>query len=105
MENALDLVIGVSYDDDLSQVKQVLVDILAADERVLADPEPTIGVLELGDNSVNFAVRPWVSTGDYWPLHFTLLETIKRRFDAEGISIPYPQRDVHLHQVTGRDAA
>jgi len=101
----LDLVIGVGYNDDLLQVKEVLAEILAADERVLADPAPTIGVLELGDNSVNFAVRPWVNSGDYWPLHFALLETIKLRFDAEGISIPYPQRDVHLHQVTSSDAA
>ncbi|NIP53884.1 MAG: mechanosensitive ion channel, partial [Phycisphaerae bacterium] len=69
-----------------------------ADERVLSDPEPTIGVLELGDSSVNFAVRPWVKTADYWAALFALQETIKKRFDAEGISIPFPQQDVHMYQ-------
>ena len=60
---------------------------------------PTIGVVELADSSVNFVVRPWCNSGDYWPLHFDLHETIKKRFDAEGISIPFPQQDVHMHQV------
>lgn len=101
----LDLVIGVGYGDDLAQVKQVLNDILAADARVLQDPAPTIGVVALGDSSIDFAVRPWVDSGDYWPLHFDLLETIKNRFDAEGISIPYPQRDVHLHSLAPEQAA
>lgn len=100
----LDLVIGVGYGDDLARVKAVLNDILTADPRVLQDPAPTIGVVALGDNSVDFAVRPWVDSGDYWPLHFDLLETIKNRFDAEGISIPYPQRDVHLHSATPEGA-
>lgn len=95
----LDLVIGVGYDDDLQKTKQVLTDVVTADERVLAEPAPTIEVLELGDSSVNFAVRPWVKTSDYWPLRFSLMMQIKLRLDAEGISIPYPQRDVHLHQV------
>ncbi|MGR8920683.1 MAG: mechanosensitive ion channel family protein [Gammaproteobacteria bacterium] len=95
----LDLVVGVGYDVDLDKVRTVLEDILSADERVLSDPAPTIGVTALADSSVNFVVRPWCASGDYWPLHFTLHETIKKRFDAEGISIPFPQRDVHLHQV------
>ena len=95
----VDLVIGVSYDADLSHVKSVLGDILAKEERILKDPEPTIGVLELADNSVNFAVRPWVNAADYWGVYFDLHETIKVRFDKEGIGIPYQQRDVHLHQV------
>ncbi len=95
----LDLVIGVGYDDDLDKVRSVLEDILNADERVLKDPEFTICVVELADNSVNFVVRPWVDSANYWPLHFDLHETIKKRFDKEGINIPYPQRDVHLHQV------
>jgi len=95
----VDLVIGVSYDADLSHVKSVLVDVLAKDDRVLKDPEPTIGVLELADNSVNFAVRPWVSAADYWGVYFDVHAAVKNRFDAEGIGIPYPQRDVHLHQV------
>lgn len=95
----LDLVIGVGYDDDLQKTRQVLADVVTADERVLAEPAPVIEVLELGDSSVNFAVRPWVKTSDYWPLRFSLMMAIKLRLDAEGISIPYPQRDVHLHQV------
>ncbi|MCK4536124.1 MAG: mechanosensitive ion channel [Desulfuromonadales bacterium] len=98
----LDLVIGVSYEADLSQTKQILEEILAADERVLPDPSPTIGVLELADNSVNFAVRPWVDNSNYWGLHFDLHETIKNRFDEAGIGIPYPQQDVHLYQVEAK---
>lgn len=92
----IDLVIGVGYGDDLKKVRAVLEDILGKEERVLNDPEPTIGLLELGDSSVNFAVRPWVNTGDYWPTLFALQEEIKIRFDNEGISIPFPQQDVHL---------
>jgi small conductance mechanosensitive channel len=95
----LDLVAGVSYKDDLDKVRKVLADILAADERVLKDPAPTIGVLELGDSSVNFAVRPWVKTQDYWDVFFATQEKIKKQFDAQGISIPFPQRDVHLYQA------
>ncbi|MBN1956584.1 MAG: mechanosensitive ion channel [Desulfuromonadales bacterium] len=92
----VDLVIGVSYEDDLKKVRAVLEDILNSEERVLDEPAPTIGVLELGDSSVNFAVRPWVKSGDYWPVLFALQENIKIRFDDEGISIPYPQQDVHF---------
>ena len=92
----IDMVIGVGYNDDLKKVRSVLEAILAAEERVLKDPEPTIGLLELGESSVNFAVRPWVKTGDYWPVLFDLQEKIKLTFDAEGISIPFPQRDLHI---------
>ncbi len=93
----LDMVIGVSYDSDLEQVKSVLRDIVEGDERVLDAHKPVqIGVLALADSSVNIAVRPWVATADYWPLHFDLHERIKQRFDEEGIGIPYPQMDVHL---------
>ena len=95
----VDLVIGVSYDADLSHVKSVLEDILAKDSRILQDPAPTIGVLELADNSVNFAVRPWVNAADYWGVYFDLHAGVKTRFDEEKIGIPYPQRDVHIHQV------
>jgi small conductance mechanosensitive channel len=94
----IDLVIGCGYNDDLSKVKSVLESIIAAEGRLLAEPTPTIGVLELGDSSVNFAVRPWVNTADYWGVYFDLMEAIKVKFDQEGISIPYPQTDVHLHQ-------
>lgn len=95
----VDIVAGVSYGDDLDKVKKVLGEVLAEDERVLKDPAPTIGVLALADSSVNFAVRPWVKTADYWDVFFSTQENIKKRFDAEGICIPFPQRDVHLHKV------
>ena len=95
----LDLVFGVSYKDDLKKVKEVLNDILKNDNRILKDPAPTVAVLELSDSSVNFAVRPWVPTGEYWNLFFDLKEKIKERFDAENISIPFPQHDVHLYEL------
>lgn len=98
----IDMVIGVGYSDDLKQVRAVLEEILAADSRILKEPAPVIGLLELGESSVNFAVRPWVATGDYWPVLFDLHETIKLRFDEEGISIPFPQRDLHI--VSGQVA-
>jgi small conductance mechanosensitive channel len=89
---------NIIYDADLSHVKKVLEDILAKESRILEDPAPTIGVLELADNSVNFAFRPWVNAEDYWGVHFDLHAAVKTRFDEEGIGIPYPQRDVHLFQ-------
>ena len=95
----VDLVVGVSYSDDLDKVRGALQSIVAADERVLDDPAVTIAVSELADSSVNFVVRPWVKTADYWGVLFDLTETIKKRFDAEGISIPFPQRDVHIYQA------
>ena len=95
----LDLVFGVDYGDNMQKVKDVLNDVLAGESRVLKDPAPMVGVLELADSSVNFAVRPWVHTSDYWPLFFDLKETIKKRFDEEGISIPFPQQDVHLYEL------
>jgi small conductance mechanosensitive channel len=96
----VDLVIGVGYDDDLDKVREVLSEVVAADERVLEDPGVTIAVSELADSSVNFIVRPWVRTSDYWGVYFDLNETIKKRFDEEGISIPFPQQDVHLYNAT-----
>lgn len=95
-QRRVDMVAGVSYGDDIDKVKQVLKEILDGDERILKDPEPTIAVMELADSSVNFAVRPWVATADYWGVFFATQERIKKRFDAEGISIPYPQQDVHI---------
>ncbi len=95
----VDIVAGVSYKDDLDKVKKVLADILAKDERVLRDPAPTIAVLELAASSVNFAVRPWVKTADYWDVFFATQESIKKRFDSENICIPFPQQDVHLHKA------
>lgn len=93
----LDLVIGIGYDDDIKKAKLVLEELMQNETRILKDPAPTIGLLELADSSVNFAVRPWVNSADYWGVHFDLLESIKLRFDQEGISIPYPQQDIHLH--------
>jgi small conductance mechanosensitive channel len=94
----VDLVIGCGYSDDLDKVRKVLEDIVAADDRVLKEPATNIAVVELGDSSVKFVVRPWVNGSDYWPVHFALTEQIKKRFDEEGIAIPYPQRDVHVYQ-------
>jgi len=92
----VDLVIGVGYEDDLKKVKEELWSILKEDERILDDPAPTVAVSELADSSVNFVVRPWVRAEDYWGVYFDLLEKIKTRFDEKGISIPYPQMDIHL---------
>ncbi|WP_309398192.1 mechanosensitive ion channel family protein [Cerasicoccus maritimus] len=100
----MDLVVGVSYDDDIRKVKAVLTEIVANDPGTLDEPAPTIGLLEMADSSVNFAVRPWVKTADYWDVFFRLQETIKLRLDEEGISIPYPQQDVYMHTVEKKSA-
>ncbi|MGB1253393.1 MAG: mechanosensitive ion channel family protein [Candidatus Promineifilaceae bacterium] len=92
----LDMVFGIGYGDDLLKAKGILLDILTAQPEVLTDPAPTVSVLELGDSSVNFAVRPYVTVQDYWTVHFTTHEQVKLRFDAEGISIPYPTQDINL---------
>ena len=92
----VDMVFGISYDDDIRQAKKLLEEIIAADERVLADPAPVIALGELADSSVNFLVRPWAKSGDYWGLLWDTTETVKLRFDEAGISIPYPQMDVHV---------
>ncbi|EDY84879.1 transporter, MscS family [Verrucomicrobiia bacterium DG1235] len=94
----LDLTPGVSYGDDIRKVKKVLEEIIAAEPRVLADPKPFVGVSEMADSSVNFAFRPWVNVEDYWTLFFQFNEQIKLRFDEEDITIPFPQRDVHLFE-------
>jgi len=94
----VDMVAGVSYSDDLDKVRSVLEKIIAEDARILDEPAPTIGVLELADSSVNFAVRPWVRTDDYWSVWFDTHEKIKKEFDAAGIAIPFPQRDIHVYK-------
>ncbi|GAB5560183.1 MAG: small-conductance mechanosensitive channel MscS [Synoicihabitans sp.] len=94
----LDLVAGVSYGDDIKKVKEILQGILDDEPRILAEPKPTIGLMEMGDSSVNFAFRPWVKVEDYWDLFFDLQERIKIRFDEENVTIPFPQRDVHLFE-------
>ncbi|MGQ9426384.1 mechanosensitive ion channel family protein [Gilvimarinus sp. F26214L] len=98
----LDLVFSIGYDDDLKLAKDILEKTLREDERVLAEPEPVVQLGELADNSVNFNVRPWVSQADYWALRSDLIEKVKLTFDANGITIPYPQRDVYVHQVAAR---
>ena len=92
----LDLTVGISYADDMVRAKEVVRRTLAGEHRLLAEPGPTIAVAELGDSSVNLVVRPWVKTSEYWDVRFTLVEKIKHAFDEEGISIPFPQQDVHL---------
>lgn len=97
-QRRVDLVIGVAYDADLAKTKSVLAKVLAEDARILEDPAPTVGVVELADSSVNFVVRPWVKTEEYWDVYFDTMQKIKERLDEEGIGIPFPQRDVHLFQ-------
>lgn len=94
----IDMVCGISYHDNVDKAQQVLMDILRSDSRVLSDPEPVVVVSELADSSVNFNVRPWVKTTDYWDVLFDLTRQVKLRFDAEGISIPFPQQDVHIYK-------
>lgn len=91
----VDMVFGIGYDDDLLKAKDILNRILSEDDRILADPAPTVAVGELADSSVNFNVRPWCKTSDYWGVYGDIHEKVKLTFDAEGISIPYPQMDVH----------
>lgn len=92
----VDLVFGISYDDDIEKAEAILTEIVAGNEAVLEEPEPVIKLHELADSSVNFIVRPWVRTDDYWDAYWDLTKAVKKRFDEEGISIPYPQRDVHV---------
>ena len=92
----IDMVFGIGYGDDIKQAKEIMQEILSNDERIHKEPEPLIAVAELADSSVNFNVRPWVNTPDYWAVKFDLTEKIKLAFDANGISIPYPQMDLHI---------
>jgi small conductance mechanosensitive channel len=92
----VDMIVGVSYDDDLDKVRKTLEELVAADQRILDDPACLIAVSELADSSVNFIVRPWAKTADYSGVKYGLTEAIKKRFDKEGISFPFPQQDVHI---------
>ncbi|MFT4811028.1 MAG: small conductance mechanosensitive channel [Paraglaciecola sp.] len=94
----VDMVVGIGYDSDLKKAKQILNEMVAADVRILKDPAPKVAVSELADSSVNFVVRPWVASADYWEVKFDFIEAVKLRFDAEGISIPFPQMEVHVHK-------
>jgi small conductance mechanosensitive channel len=95
----IDMVFGIGYDDDLRKAKEILDGLVKADERILAEPAPVIVVGELADSSVNLLCRPWVKTPDYWAVLWDLTEKTKLAFDENGISIPFPQRDVHVHNV------
>lgn len=97
----VDMVFGIGYRDDIDKAKSVLKAILAADDRVMQDPAPQVAVSELGESSVNFVVRPWVHPDVYWDAMFDITERVKKEFDKNGISIPFPQRDVHLFQAQG----
>ena len=99
----IDLVVGIGYDDNIAEAKSVLGDLVKADSRILSDPAPTIAVSELADSSVNFVVRPWVKTEDYWAVRLDLIEKIKLTFDEKSISFPYPQQDVHMYTETAAD--
>lgn len=94
----VDMTFGIGYSDDLKKAKEVLKKLINDDNRVLKEPEPVIAVNELGDNSVNFVVRAWCNSADYWSIYFDMQENVKLEFDKEGISIPFPQRDVHIYQ-------
>lgn len=100
----VDMVFGIGYDDDMKKARQIILDVLSKDDRILPEPEPTVAVGELADSSVNFLVRPWVKSADYWAVKWEITEAIKTEFDSNGISIPFPQRDVHVHNVNSEKA-
>ncbi len=101
----VDLVFGIAYEDDIEHAQRVMEEVVSNHEQVLKQPETVIRVHELGDSSVNFVCRPWVKTEDYWDVYWDLIEQVKQRFDKEGISIPYPQRDVHMISATAEATA
>jgi small conductance mechanosensitive channel len=101
----VDLVFGIGYGDDIEHAASVLEGVVTNHPLVLDDPAPVIKLHELADSSVNFIVRPWTKTPDYWTVYWDITATVKKRFDAEGISIPFPQRDIHLHQIPTNPAA
>src|SRR5690554_913299 len=95
----VDMKFSISHGDDIVKAKGILTSLLQADTRVLQDPAPTVALSELGENSLNFVVRAWVKTPDYWPVFFNMQEQVKQRFDEENITLPHPQRTIRLHQV------
>ena len=100
----VDLTVGVSYEDDLKKAQKVIEEVLAGDDRILEEPAVTVAVSELGDSSVNFVVRPWVQAADYWDVRFDVTEKVKLALDKNGISIPYPQRDIHVKNGVAQGA-
>jgi small conductance mechanosensitive channel len=95
-ERRVDMTFGIGYEDDIQKAKDILLDLLEEDNRILKNPVPQVLLSELADSSVNFAVRAWVKGSDYWDVYFDMQEKVKKAFDANNISIPYPQHDVHL---------
>ena len=95
----VDMEFGIGYGDHITKAKEILENILESNPSVLKDPTYTVAVKELGDSSVNFVVRPYAKVEDYWDVYFSVTEKVKMTFDEQGVSIPFPQRDVHLHQV------
>ena len=96
-ERRVDMTFGISYGDDIPKAERILESILADHPKVLADPEPMVRLHNLGESSVDFVVRPWVATDDYWDVYWDVTREVKLRFDREGVSIPFPQRDVHVY--------
>ncbi len=92
------MIFGIGYKEDINKSKQAIVEVIKSNQKILTDPEPKIFVIELAESSVNFAVRPWCKTEDYWEVYIGVTEAIKKKFDEQSIEIPFPQRDVHLHQ-------
>jgi small conductance mechanosensitive channel len=95
----VDLVFGIGYDDDIEKAKHIMEEVVSEHPLVLKDPEPVINVHELADSSVNFVCRPWVKTADYWEVYWDITRIVKQRFDKEGVSIPFPQSDVHVYNA------
>jgi small conductance mechanosensitive channel len=98
-ERRIDLIFGIGYSDDIDKAQSILESILSAHEHVLAEPEALVKVHELADSSVNFICRPWVKPEHYWGVYWDITREVKLRFDAEGVSIPFPQTDVHIFQT------
>ncbi len=93
----VDMVFGIGYEDDIEKARRIMEEILASHELVLDDPEPVVRVHNLGDSSVDFVCRPWCKTDDYWDVYWDVTQAVKQRFDEEGVSIPFPQRDIHVY--------
>jgi small conductance mechanosensitive channel len=94
----VDMVFGIGYGDDIDKAREIIREIISSDERVLKDPAPVVAVSALGDSSVDFVVRPWVQSADYFAVFWDVTEKVKKRFDEDGITIPFPQRDIHVYQ-------
>ena len=98
----VDMTAGISYDDDMNLAKRLCLEVLEKHPHVLKEPAPAVAISEMGDSSVNLVVRPWTHPDYYWDVHFDVTQGIKEAFDANGISIPFPQQDVHMHQVEAK---